>query len=90
MKLHQGEEIGSNVGINVGVNDDLNDNERKILNLITENKQLTIRKVSEILSLSQRQVERLFASLKVKGKIMRRGVPKAANGLSMIDVNSNN
>ncbi|MBR6747107.1 MAG: winged helix-turn-helix transcriptional regulator [Muribaculaceae bacterium] len=61
---------------NVGGNDDLNDNERKILNLITENKQLTIRRVSEILSLSQRQVERLFASLKVKGKIMRRGSAK--------------
>ena len=73
MKLHLGEEIGSNVG----VNDDLNDNERKIVNLITENKQLTIRKVSEILSLSQRQIERLFASLKVKGKIMRRGSAKS-------------
>lgn len=69
--------VGVNVGINVGVNDDLNENERKILNLITENKQLTIRKVSEILSLSQRQVERLFASLKVKGKIMQRGSAKS-------------
>ena len=57
--------VWGSVGINVGVNDDLNENERKIVILITENKQLTIRKVSEILSLSQRQVERLFASLKV-------------------------
>lgn len=69
--------VWGSVGINVGVNDDLNENERKIVILITEIKQLTIRMVSEILSLSQRQVERLFASLKVKGKIMRRGSAKS-------------
>lgn len=87
LKSHQGNEIGGNVGINVGTNDGTNDgtngglseNERQIINLITVNNRLTIKDAAQALSLSQRQVERLFASLKSKGILSRQGSTKSGN-----------
>lgn len=83
LKLHQGNEIGDNVGINVGTNvgtnDGLSENEQQIINLIAVNNRLTIKDAAQALSLSQRQVERLFASLKAKGILSRQGSTKSGN-----------
>lgn len=83
LKSHQGDEIGDNVGtndgINVGTNDGLSENERQIINLIAVNNRLTIKDAAQALSLSQRQVERLFASLKSKGILSRQGSTKSGN-----------
>lgn len=83
LKSHQGEEIGGNVGINVGVNVGINDNERKIIKLLEKDCHLTIKEVALALSLSQRQAERLFSSLKAKGVLSREG--SAKNGIWIIN-----
>ena len=64
LKTHQGNEIDVNVGRNVGRNYDLAESEHQVLELIIENNRLTIKEVALLLSISQRQAERLFASLK--------------------------
>ena len=87
LKSHQGDEIdgdvGINVGTNVGINGGLSENERQIINLIVRNNRLTIKEAAWTLSLSQRQVERLFASLKAKGILSRQGSTK--NGIWIIN-----
>ena len=69
LKHHQ---ESQNVGINVGINNQ----EKEIINLILENNRITIAEVASALSLSQRQAERLFSSLKNKGFITRQGSSK--------------
>lgn len=87
LKSHQGDEVdgdvGRNVGDSVGRNVGLNDNEQQIINLIARNNRLTIKEATMVLSLSQRQVERLFASLKTKGILSRQGSTK--NGVWIIN-----
>lgn len=91
LKTHQGNEIYADVGINVGIidganvgiNDCLTENERQIIHLITENNKLTIREIALTLSLSQRQAERWFSSLKSKGILSRQGSNK--NGIWIIN-----
>lgn len=83
LKTHQGNEIDVNVGRNVGRNYDLNESEHQVLELIIENNRLTIKEVSLLLSFSQRQVERLFASLKSKGVLSRQGSTK--NGFWIVN-----
>lgn len=53
------------VGVNVGVN------EQQLLNLIAKDCYLTASLAAEALSISKRQAERLFSSLKEKGLIRR-------------------
>lgn len=60
----------ANVGANVGVN------EQKILNIIAENDHVTAKQMSEIIGISQRQVERLLSSLTKKQIIERVGADK--------------
>ena len=62
--------IGVNVGVNVGVN------ERKILELLANDSSLSARKIAPQLGITQRQAERLFASLKQKNLIRRIGSDK--------------
>ena len=62
--------VGVNVGANVGVN------EQKILNIIAENDHVTAKQMSEIIGISQRQVERLLSSLTKKQIIERVGADK--------------
>lgn len=71
------ENVGVNqndVGVNVGVKTE--SNEDKLLELINSDSSISAKKAAEILQISQRQVERLFASLKQKGKIKRTGADK--------------
>ena len=83
LKTHQGNEIDVNVGRNVGRNYDLTESEHQVLELIIENNRLTIKEVALLLSISQRQAERLFASLKSKGVLSRQGSTK--NGFWIIN-----
>ena len=62
--------VGVSVGANVGVN------EQKILNIIAENDHVTAKQMSEIIGISQRQVERLLSSLTKKQIIERVGADK--------------
>ena len=73
---HKGEPIikNENVGVNVGVNVDVN--EQKILEMIAENGNVTAKQMSDAIGISQRQVERLLASLKKKQIIVREGADK--------------
>jgi len=84
LKTHQGNEIDTNVGRNVGRNYDLTESEQQVLELIIENNRLTIKEVALLLSISQRQAERLFASLKSKGVLSRQGSTK--NGFWIINI----
>lgn len=84
LKTHQGNEIDVNVGRNVGRNYDLTESEHQVLELIIENNRLTIKEVALLLSISQRQAERLFASLKSKGVLSRQGSTK--NGFWIINI----
>ena len=76
LKTHQGNKIDSeNVGINVGITEA----ERRLLAFIAGNPRTTAAQAAEALSLSKRQAERLFASLRDKGIISRQGSNKAGN-----------
>ncbi|MDD5942252.1 RNA-binding domain-containing protein [Fibrobacter sp.] len=61
---------GGDVGINVGIN------EQKVIGLIVENSHISAVEVSEKLSISLRQAERIFARLKEKKLIERVGARK--------------
>ena len=84
LKSHQGDEIGGNGGISGGINGGLNDGtnggltdiERQIINLIAKNSRMTVRDVATELSISLRQAERHFATLKANGIIERKGSNK--------------
>lgn len=78
LKSHQGNKIEEdNVGVNVGVNVGITDSERRLLALIAVNSRTTAAKAAEALSLTRRQTERLFASLRDKGIISRQGSNKS-------------
>lgn len=72
VRRHQGEPIikEENVGVNVGVN------EQKVLELIMENGHVTAKQMADEMGISQRQVERLLASLTKKQIIVREGADK--------------
>ena len=76
VRKHKGEPIikNDNVGANVGAN--VGGNERKILEMIAENGNVTAKQMSDAIGISQRQVERLLASLKKKQIIVREGADK--------------
>lgn len=76
VRKHKGEPIikDENVGVNIGVN--VGVNERKILEMIAENGNVTAKQMSDAIGISQRQVERLLASLKKKQIIVREGADK--------------
>ena len=76
LKTHQGDKIDSeNVGINVGITEA----ERRLLAFIAGNPRTTAAQAAEALSLSKRQAEKLFASLRDKGIISRQGSNKSGN-----------
>ncbi len=73
LKRKQGErsaDVGTNVGINVGAK------ERTALEAIRRQPTITARQLAEQLNISQRQAERIFASLSEKGVIARVGAKK--------------
>ena len=63
-----------NVGINVGIN--VGTNEKKVLALLRQDSRLTARVLASTLGLSERQVERIIASLKKDGRLIRHGASK--------------
>ena len=68
--LNASADVGVSVGANVGVN------EQKILNIIAGNDHVTAKQMSEIIGISQRQVERLLSSLTKNQIIERVGADK--------------
>ena len=63
-----------NVGINVGTN--VGTNEEKVLVLLRQDGRLTARVLASTLNLTKRQIERILASLKKQGLLVRRGASK--------------
>ena len=59
-----------NVGINVGTN------EKKVLALLRQDGRLTAKILASTLGLTERQVERIIASLKKQGMLIRHGASK--------------
>ena len=72
--IQEQQKVTSNVGVNVGAN--VGVNERKILDLLAGDSSLSARKIAPQLGITQRQAERLFASLKQKNLIRRIGSDK--------------
>jgi ATP-dependent DNA helicase RecG len=64
-------DVGENVGVNVGVN--LSKNQNLILQLLLENKELSIEKLAESLGIAARSIERNISLLKEKGLLERVG-----------------
>jgi Fic family protein len=62
--------VGTNVGLNVGTN------EEKVLALLRQDGRLTAKVLASTLGLTERQVERLVASLKKQGVLIRHGASK--------------
>lgn len=73
----RGDDVGINAGINVGINDGIANAaiqaQGKLLTLMEANPTITAAQLAERLSLSKRQVERLIASLKAEGRLVRIG-----------------
>lgn len=63
-----------NVGINVGIN--VGTNEEKVLALLRQDGRLTAKVLASTLGLTERQVERIVASLKKQGVLIRHGASK--------------
>ena len=63
-----------NVGINVGIN--VGTNEKKVLALLRQDGRLTAKILASTLGLTERQVERIIASLKKQGMLIRHGASK--------------
>jgi predicted HTH transcriptional regulator len=59
-----------NVGVNVGTN------EEKVLMLLRQDGRLTAKVLASTLGLTERQIERIMASLKKQGRLARRGASK--------------
>ena len=74
-----------NVGVNVGIN--VGTNEKKVLALLRHDGRLTAKILASTLGLTERQVERIIASLKKQGMLIRHGASK--NGFwEVVDKNS--
>ena len=74
-----GDDVGGRVGGNVGDKDDTKLTERQegILNLIKENPRMSANEMSEVLSVTQRTIERDFAAMQKQGIIIREGNVKS-------------
>lgn len=73
--VKNGANDGVNDGVNVGVK--LNDTQKKILNLLISDKNITRQELSEKIGMSIRTIERNIAVLKEKGLVKRIGSDKA-------------
>lgn len=79
LKSHQGETIDPHVGINVGTNVGINVgiNEQKLLSLIARSPHISAREMAASLGITQRQCERILATLKQQQRIRRSGSNKS-------------
>lgn len=69
-----GEYVGVNVGEKVGINVGIN--EQNVIKMISENSNISAKEVAEKLAITVRQAERIFAQLKQKMLIVRKGARK--------------
>lgn len=65
--------VGINDGINVGITNEAVRNQERLLSLIRENPTITMAQMADELKISKRQIERLVADLKERGKLARIG-----------------
>ena len=70
IKENQSRHVGVNVGVNVG-------KENAVLHILRRYPQASAKMVADMAQLSSRQVERILAQLKRKGRLIRHGSPKA-------------
>ena len=75
LEFHQGETIDPHVGINVGTNVGIN--EQKLLSLIARSPHISAREMAASLGITQRQCERILATLKQQQRIRRSGSNKS-------------
>ena len=68
-----------NVGLNDGLNVGLNKTERKVIELLIENPNLTSIELSEKIGVTKRTIERAFKSLQEKNMIERIGSKRDGN-----------
>jgi len=69
--VNVGENVGVNVGEKVGVN--LSKNQNQLLQLLSEDKGLSIEKLAECIGITTRSIERNISLLKDKGLLERVG-----------------
>lgn len=74
-----GDDVGGRVGGNVGDQDDTKLTERQtgMLNLIKENAHVSANEMSEVLSVTQRTIERDLTAMQKKRVIIREGNVKS-------------
>ena len=74
-----GDNIGDNVGGDVGGQKvaKLAERQRKMLDLIKENPRMSANEMSEVLSVTQRTIERDLAAMQKQGIIIREGNVKS-------------
>lgn len=65
--------VGINDGINVGITNEAVRNQERLLSLVRENPTITMVQMADELKISKRQIERLVADLKERGKLARIG-----------------
>lgn len=66
-------DVGINVGINVGIKNESTQAREMILALVQKSPTITVAQIAEQLGVSKRQAERLIASMKVQGVLIRVG-----------------
>lgn len=69
-------DVGINDGINVGLANEAVRNEEHLLDLVRKSPTITMAQMADELQISKRQVERLVASLKERGKLARIGAKR--------------
>jgi len=69
--VNAGENVGENVGVNAGIK--LTKNQNLIIQLLLENKELSIEKLAESVGITTRSIERNISILKDKGLLERVG-----------------
>ncbi|MCI8742458.1 MAG: winged helix-turn-helix domain-containing protein [Lachnospiraceae bacterium] len=74
--MHHRKSIGE-ASVKIVINKEaLNDTQRKTLNLLAENTQLSAAKIAEHIGISRRNVESNMKKLKDQGILIRHGSPK--------------
>ena len=71
-------DVGINVGINVGIK--LGNSEEKVAAAIRSNSRVTIPELAKVIKVTERQVQRIIATLKKKAGLKRRGARKNGEG----------
>lgn len=67
----------NNFGINFGINFGLNETQKKIVDLMASNPEITAGQLAEIVGVTKRQVESNISKLKILGVIERVGARKS-------------